>query len=188
MLSLRKPSPAHLRSLLDQQEEQNLSYPEVGATRTGLPPGYRHGRHEVTLGGGARVFDRAVQDLRNWRPQRGAGVAVTPSNAAIESGTALVLTPRVAGVYLTLACRLVYVTAEPDRFGFAYGTLPHHVLQGEEAFVVQRDQTDAVLFTVTTFVRPRGRFWRVLAPFADELDQLFVRRYLRAMGQSPAEA
>ncbi len=188
MLSLRKPSPARLRSLLEQQEEQNLSYPEVGGTRSTLPSGYRHGRHETTLGHGGPVFDRAVEELRSWRAQRGAGVGVTPSDAAIETGTGVVLTPRLAGVYLTLACRIVYVIAEPDKFGFAYGTLPHHILEGEEAFIIHREPSGLVRFTVTAFVRPRGRLLRLVVPFAAELDQWFVRRYLRAMDQSPADA
>jgi uncharacterized protein (UPF0548 family) len=184
MASILKPSPARLQSLLKDQEERDLSYPEVGATRGALPPGYRHGTQETTLGHGATIFNRAVVDLRSWQAQRGAGVGVTPSDAAIETATTVVLTPRVAGVYLALACRIVYVVAEPHRFGFAYGTLPHHILEGEEAFVVERDESDSVRFSVTAFVRPRGRFLRLLAPFVDEFDQWFVRRYMRSMDRS----
>jgi uncharacterized protein (UPF0548 family) len=36
--------------------------------------------------------------------------------------------------------RVVAVADEPDRCGFAYGTLPGHAVCGEEAFVVARDE------------------------------------------------
>jgi uncharacterized protein (UPF0548 family) len=36
--------------------------------------------------------------------------------------------------------RVVAVADEPDRCGFAYGTLPEHEVCGEEAFVVARDE------------------------------------------------
>ena len=45
-------------------------------------------------------------------------------------------------------CRVVYVIDEPSRRGFAYGTLPGHPESGEEAFIVEIDETDEVWFSV----------------------------------------
>ena len=51
-------------------------------------------------------------------------------------------------------CRVVYVVDEPDRRGFAYGTLPGHAESGEELFLVRYDPaTDEVYAEVTAFSR-----------------------------------
>lgn len=39
-------------------------------------------------------------------------------------------------------CQVVYVLDEPDRQGFAYGTLPGQPESGEEAFVIERADDD----------------------------------------------
>jgi uncharacterized protein (UPF0548 family) len=78
---------------------------------------------------------------------------------------------------------------EPGRFGFAYGTLPLHPEQGEEAFVVSHDEDDAVWLDIVVFSRPRhplarlgwlaGRRVQVRATnrFLDGLEQ-YVQRSL----------
>ena len=47
-----------------------------------------------------------------------------------------------------------YVTNQPDRQGFAYGTLPGHPECGEEAFIVEQHDDGAVTFAITAFSRP----------------------------------
>ena len=61
-------------------------------------------------------------------------------------------------------CRIVgVIEEEEDRWGFAYGTLPGHFEQGEEAFVVSRSTDGRVHFEVTAFSRP-GETQRLSAP------------------------
>ena len=43
-------------------------------------------------------------------------------------------------------CRVVYVVDEPDRRGFAYGTLPGHAESGEELFLVRYDPATEDVF------------------------------------------
>ena len=62
--------------------------------------------------------------------------------------------------------RIVYVTDEPHRFGFAYGTLPAHPEQGEEAFHIETDSHGMVRFVVTAFSRPRHSLARIGSPVA----------------------
>ncbi len=57
-------------------------------------------------------------------------------------------------VRITAPCRVVYTVNEPDRQGFACGTLPGHPECGEEAFLVERDDDGAVTFAITAFSRP----------------------------------
>ena len=59
-------------------------------------------------------------------------------------------------------CRVVYVVDEPDRRGFAYGTLPGHPESGEELFLVRYDpDTENVYAEVKPFpsMRPGGAGW-----------------------------
>ena len=78
------------------------------------------------------------------------------------------------------ATRVVYVTADPDKRGFAYGTLPQHPEQGEEAFHVIRDGA-RVIFRVTAFSRPRHPLARVGAPVTRLIQLRMIKAYARAM-------
>ena len=82
---------------------------------------------------------------------------------------------------MMLRLLIVAVVDEPDRFGFAYGTLPVHPERGEEAFLVVRDDAGNVRFDVEGVSRPSLRFGRALGPIADRLQHRAVRRYLSAM-------
>ena len=168
--------------MLEQQGEP-LTYAQVGATAGPLPDGYRHGRHRVELGSGEAVFERAADGLRRWEQHRRGGVDVRPPGVQPAVGLVVALAVGVGPVYVTAACRVVHVTDEPGRFGFAYGTLTHHVVEGEEAFVVVRDEVDVVRFEVVSFTRPRGRAMSLVAPLLHPLDERVVRRYLRGMQQ-----
>ena len=188
VLSLVRPGPADLEAALLTQRDANPSYPEVGATQGPLPVGYRHGHHSLLLGRGDAVFERGARGLRSWAAHRGAEVDVFPPGAPVEPGAAVLLIVRIAGLYLTFACQIVYVVAEADRSGFAYGTLPRHLLRGEEAFVVERDEAGDVRFTITAFVRARDGLPRLVAPVLEECDQRFVKKYLRALRREASDA
>lgn len=59
----------------------------IGATKDGsLPGGYRHDRHEISVGEGEDVFARAGEALRSWHAQVGAGVEVIPAGVRVEEG------------------------------------------------------------------------------------------------------
>lgn len=174
-----------LQRLAQRAENASLSYPEVGATRSTYPPGYRHDHYSVDLGSGPTTFDRACDALRRWVPQRGAGARVLPSGARIaeDQTVVVVLGLPVATlplVTLVAPCRIVYVTDEPDRFGYAYGTLDGHPERGEESFHVLR--TDgATRFEIESFSRPVHPAARVGAPITRCLQVTVTRRYLDAL-------
>lgn len=77
--------------------------------------------------------------------------------------------------------RIVTVIDEPRRRGFAYGTLPGHPLKGEESFIVERRDDDTVWITIRSFSRPSSRFWWAMYPVLRLLQEVFTRRYLRAL-------
>ncbi|KAF4408684.1 MULTISPECIES: DUF1990 family protein [Streptomyces] len=166
------------------------TYPEVGATRERpLPGGYHLLRRRRRLGGGPRVFDRAAAAVLAWRGQRGAGLHVYPGGDAAEGGTVL-LVPRPGGLRLpgpVIPCRVVWTADEPDRAGFAYGSLPGHPECGEESFTVLRDGTGTVWFEVTAFSRPAAWYTRLGGPVARGVQWLAAGRYLAAVAAAVRE-
>src|SRR5688572_31519562 len=134
-----RPSLKDLDRVLAAQAGEPLTYRDVGATRGVMPEGYRHDRHEVVIGAGASVFDRAVEGLRRWETHRGAGLTLCPEVPELAEGVTMVQTLTMPLISAVAACRIVYVIDEPHAFGFAYGTLPAHPEEGEEAFIVKQD-------------------------------------------------
>lgn len=182
MLRLTSPGEGVLRAVLDAQARESLTYPEVGATRaTALPAGYVHDRYDADLGAGA--FDAAKRGIREWRAHVDAGVSIFPARAPIEPDTNIVLRIRTGPLFAIAACRIVYLCDEDHRFGFAYGTLPEHPEIGEEAFIVERDGTGQVRFTIRAFSRPASGITRlpVAKSLARVVQQRVTRQYLEAM-------
>jgi len=75
---------------------------------------------------------------------------------------------------------VVYVVDEPARAGFAYGTLPAHPEEGEEAFLVHR-YDGRVRFEVVAFSKPRHPLARLGAPVTRFLQLRTNNHYLDAM-------
>jgi uncharacterized protein (UPF0548 family) len=185
VLRLRKPSQYALEALLARARAAALSYSEVGATKRGsLPAGFRHDRYELRLGEGNDVFERAVQALRKWQPQKGAGVEVVPREAWVDENETVILLLRAAGLWAPAPCRVVYVVDEADRFGFAYGTLPGHPEMGEVAFTVSRDGGEGIDFRVTSFSRTVDPLARLGTPLTRWIQKRVTRRYLTALAQA----
>ncbi|MFC6343752.1 DUF1990 domain-containing protein, partial [Nocardioides hankookensis] len=81
---------------------------------------------------------------------------------------------------LRVPCRVVYVVREPDRVGFAYGTLPGHPESGEERFEVARAADGTVTFEVTAFSRPATMLARLGGPIGRAVQDRITERYLNA--------
>jgi len=146
-----------------------------------LPAGYRHDRWSADLGPySAAAFDRAAGALLTWRVQAGAGMTVVPGGIVCDGDTfALVVRLPLFG-YVLAAGRVVRLIDEPDRAGFAYGTLPGHPEQGEEAFTVAR-RDGRLVFEITAFSRPRHPLARIGAPVTRLLQLRPNGQYIAAM-------
>lgn len=155
-----------------------FTYPEVGATRGELPPGYHHVHCSRVLGTGDDVYQRAVARLMSWDMHRRAGLAIESSPDRVADGAEVVM--RWLGQ--RIPCRVVHVVDEADRQGFAYGTLEGHPERGEESFVIDRDRhTGAVTATVTAFSKPGKVSTRLLGPLGRVLQNWMTNRYLNAL-------
>jgi uncharacterized protein (UPF0548 family) len=182
VLRLRRPSPESVRRILSEARDATPTYPEIGATNDRpLPAGYRHDEYRIVVGEGQAVFERAVQALRSWQAQLGAGIEVLPADAWVGRDETIVLLIRASGLWATAPCRVVYIIEEPDRFVFAYGTLPGHPERGEVAFAVTLEQTGEVDFRVWSFSHPVDPLARLGAPLTRRIQKLVTHRYLTAV-------
>jgi uncharacterized protein (UPF0548 family) len=175
-------SPTSLASVVGSAAKAQPTYAEHGAALAGteLPAGYRHDHYEIGLGTGRARFDRAVEGLRTWQAHCVPGVSVYPDDAAIEEGeTVLVCLGR--GLGLAAPCRIVKVIDSDNRWGFAYGTLPGHPEQGEEAFLVCASPDGSVAFNITAFSRPASRLVKLAGPISRALQHKATEGYLTAL-------
>ena len=155
-----------------------LTYPEVGATRTTLPTGYNHLRSRTEIGTGRDVLEAAGAALMHWRMHAALHVRPRASAPRAEPGVQVTLTLGVGPLRITAPCEIVWTTVDSRSIGFAYGTLSGHPECGEEAFVVDQDHDGTVWLTVTAFSKPALWYTRTAGP----LVPAFQRRYARACG------
>ena len=172
-----------LEHLVKGLSDEPVTYPEVGATRdaTALPRGYLHDVYSLQVGDGDRAFQRAKDALRLWQAHRSVGATLTPNNPPLVTGTVVVVTFRFGPVHVVAPCRIVYVTDEVNRFGFAYGSLPGHPERGEEAFHVRRDADGVVTFDIVVFSRPGSWLVRTGSPVARAVQRRVTKGYLEGV-------
>lgn len=137
------------------------------------------------LGDGAETFARAQDAIRRWAMFEPSWITVSPAAAPIRVGTTIALLVRYLGVWSLNACRIVYAVDECgtiDRFGFAYGTLPAHGVQGEERFSVEwNHHDDAVTYDLLAVSRPGSVLSSLGLPLVRRLQRRFARDSQRAM-------
>jgi uncharacterized protein (UPF0548 family) len=186
-LRVRRPPAAEIERLLVEASRAEPTYSEVGATKGGrLPGGYRHDGYERSLGRGEGVFERAAAAVRAWRAQVGAGVEVFPRGARAGDEDTVLLLVRVLGLWATLPCRVLYVEEDPERFAFAYGTLPGHPERGEVRFAVERDAAGDVAFRIVSFSRTVDPLARLALPVTRRIQKRVTGRYLDAVAAASA--
>jgi uncharacterized protein (UPF0548 family) len=158
------------------------TYVDLGATLAGVQPeGFNHDRYHADLGRGAERLQRAAAGLKVWAAHRVPGVRVFPENQEIRSGATVVVTLGTPLLALAAPCRIVRVVAEEARWGFAYGTLPGHPEQGEEAFAVSMAPDETVRFEIVAFSRPGDSLVRLSGPIGRSVQKAATNAYLHAL-------
>jgi uncharacterized protein (UPF0548 family) len=186
MLCLTRPTERRICSYLEHRSDRPFSYSEVGATLWDQPPpGYVVDHHRVQLGTGPLVYDRARAALHEWAMFRVGWAEVRPARPPIAEGTVVAILARGMGAWCLFACRIVRVIEETGPVascGFAYGTLPGHLLAGEERFLVQWDHLDdSVWYDLQAISRPSGPAGRLAYPLVRRAQRRFAPESLRAM-------
>jgi uncharacterized protein (UPF0548 family) len=182
VLTARPSNPAAMQQLVEALGTTEPTYADIGATLDGRQPaGFRHDRYESILGSGHEAFARAVRGLETWEAHRIPGVRVFPADRQVVTGATVVVTLGTARVALAAPCRIVRVIEQPDRWGFAYGTLPGHPEKGEEAFVVSVLPDARVRFEIVAFSRPADALVRLAGPIGRGLQRHSTNGYLHAL-------
>ena len=156
------------------------TYRPVGVTQGAMvPAGFRRDHHRHVLS--RRDFEGAARELMSWQLQLRAGARVAASAPRAAPGVVVEQHLRLGPLPVVAPCRVVYVVDEPDRCGFAYGTLLGHPEAGEESFVLERTPSGAVELVITALSRPAWWLARLGAPVARLVQRRVTGRYLAAL-------
>jgi len=89
-------------------------------------------------------------------------------------------------------CRVIYLIDEPTpvrKFGFAYGTTPHHIERGEERFTIEWHQADdSVWYDIYAFSQPAYWMVKLGYPMARRMQRRFANDSKRVMLDAVAGA
>ncbi len=196
MLYLKRPENQRIRLWLNEQAEKPVSYEEVGMTSSEtMPGGYHHVDHQVCVGQGQRAFQAAKEALGQW------GCFNLPWMRLLfdgnpESGNHLAIAAQVAGVWTVHCNRVIDCDlgqGSPNLWSFTVGTLPKHMLKGEEQISVALDSVSGdVVYRIRSFSRPHQRLANVFIKLIRHQQIRFcqestsaIRRYVRARERVP---
>lgn len=180
-ISLSYPSAQKIQDFLIQEACLAYTYPEVGASRTGGPDHYDNDHRWVLMGTGEGLWEAAKAALDQWEQFPEPWTRIHPAESPLEVGQNVAVLFRIWGFWFTNSARIVYTIDEPDRYGFAYGTLPGHVEQGEECFWIERDEAGNISYHIRAFSKPRFWLARLGYPFARWFQRRFVRQSMAKM-------
>lgn len=171
------------RMLVERSADAQLTYSTVGMTLgwAPTPDGYNEHMSERVVGHGKEVFDKVGYALMHWEINRKAGFQVQAQHEVVREGERVgVVLPVFPFIGVSAICKVVGVIAEGDRTGFAYGTLPGHPQQGEEAFVLEHREDDSVVMTVRAISKPAAWFVKLAGPLAAAKQKRATGKYLDA--------
>jgi uncharacterized protein (UPF0548 family) len=183
MFRLTEPSSQAVLELIADQRRKPFSYSDVGATNSTPPRDFTIDHNRIQLGKGVETFRKAVAALKKWRQFDLGWVTLVPEDVPIEVGATVAVKARAFGTWSLNVTRIVYVINEERRFGFAYGTLPHHVECGEERFLIEWDADDSVSYDILAFSQPRHPLVRLGKPFTRMLQKRFARDSMKRMAR-----
>ena len=184
IFQFNKPAPQQLDALILAQQNTPFSYLFVGKTslqETIQVHGFDCDNNHILLGEGADIFAAAKQAIRQWAMFEGHWACIHSDKTPIETGRVVAMTAHVLGVWWLNVAKIVYTVDKPDAFGFAYGTLTHHVESGEELFQVEMDADGKVWYRIKAFSQPSFWMVRLTYPFSRVFQRRFVKDSLNNM-------
>ncbi|WP_420313572.1 DUF1990 family protein [Actinopolymorpha alba] len=175
--------------------ERTLSYEPVGMTlatgdwRAGLPGGFRGFERRARLGSSSvwtftsnEVLRWGVKTRSGFAVEREGGLPIGPiPDATVVAGARYWLIAHLGLLRIREPVQVIAVVDEPDRKGFAYGTLTGHPVSGEEAFLLDRRPDGSVWLTVRSMTQPSLGIWRATYPLLPVAQTFYRRRYLRSL-------
>ena len=182
MITFKKPSRQTIFDCLESQKDLSFSYPEVGDTKNILPAGYSVINQKIKLGHGKEIFDKAVIALQQWKTFDFPWIELCWPETLLAKGRTVGVLIKIFGLWFLNFSQIVYTIDEAHQFGFAYGTLPHHIEVGEELFLIERNlRDDSVWYKILSFSHPRSFLLRFIQPIIKRFQLRFVRCSLKAV-------
>ena len=180
VIYLRRPPDHVIYERLRDTIGADLTYDAVGGTDGVVPPDFFRTAGKDEVGRGQKDFDRARRALLALKPFQLKWVKFIPERG-IQVGARVCVLSHQLGFWALNLSRIVYLIDEPDRFGFAVGTLTKHLARGEEQFLITRAKDDVVSFQVFSFSRPKHWLFWAGFPVARYYQRRFVKACVRAM-------
>ena len=174
-MHLGRPSAGSLQRLAERSAKQATTN-TAGLLNRPTPTGFKRKSWQRHVEHGD--FAAAADAIRHWRGHDAAGVKRYPACPKIIGGETLALAIPVGPIWISATCRIVEVVDSPDRYGFTYSTLPHHPEDGEESFVVTRQEDGTVDVTVTAVWRPATLANHLCPPLTRFLQNRAINHYL----------
>ena len=199
MLTLQQPATEKMRELLIEQSGKPLSYPWQGETvRARMPDGFYTISFSRRLGRGEQAFSAAVQALSQWNSFRLPWSRLV-FDGKPETGNHLAVAFRVNGIWSLNCSRVVAhdpCVTNAEVWSYTLGTLPRHVLEGEEKISVTLDSDNGdVCYEIRSFSRPSHWLTRLALPWVRRQQHRFctesylaMDRYLKAERRFPMPA
>ena len=186
MFSFFRPNRSDIESFISRSAAQTFSYRDVGGTAKERPQnGYTVDHNRIKLGSGTKVWDRAKPAVIGWKMFDFPWVSLCWPAAPIRPGENVAILVRHLGFFSLNAARIVYTIDEPDRFGFAYGTLSDHGESGEERFLVERDpELGDVWYDLYAFSKPNYLLAKMGYPLTRHLQRRFAMDSKQAMSNA----
>jgi uncharacterized protein (UPF0548 family) len=179
MFFVQRPTSSFIDRFVDDSRNLELSYESVGVTRSSGPPVHEF---DVVIGRGSDDFARAKRALMEWKQFDIGWVELHPHGSPITVGTNVAVLIKHLGFWSLNGCRVIYQLEEsPERFGFAYGTLPTHGESGEELFEVFIDRSGEVCYRIRATSEPQLLLARLGQPYVKMLQARFRRDSAAAM-------
>lgn len=148
------------------------------------PTGYVVDRNRTRLGAGEATFNSAREALQNWRMFQLGWAEICWPTEPIKDGAVVGILARTLGIWSLSVCRIVYVIDDPNRFGFAYGTLADHVGCGEERFLIETEPDGSVWYDLRAFSRAGLLLTRIGYPWMRVLQRRFARESMAVMREA----
>lgn len=191
---LNKPDPKSIDEFIASLSEKSFSYEEVGNTarmndhRHALVKNYRIAHFRFPLGHGAETYERAKRALRQWKSFDLKWVHFCWPEFEPKPGLDMAIMGHNLGLWMINAVRVVEVyeeVAPVHRYGFIMGTLPDHMIVGEERMQVEwHPEDDTVWYELLSFSRKR----RWLSKFGAFHVHRMQRRFALESGQAMNKA
>ena len=132
------------------------SYNDLGGTEPenirwgNIPDGYRSYERTIRIGQGQADWNAAASALLRWGVKTRSGFTVEPNpppNGRVHLDDDFWLRLQIGPFSIREPVRIIAEVDQPNRCGFAYGTLVGHPVSGEEAFIAHRSSLIAPMTT-----------------------------------------